>query len=235
MSYEKPHDSFHWKHKLDELDHLPSEPLADKTAAWERLQERMHQKPRKRIAISYWMVAACLFLAIGVSWFMMDQNDPGFSEEGEQQTGKKPVTVSIEVINKNDSVANNTKVMNNRKSLIIAEVKNKKPGHTLMETASKGEEVKLNQDTVIESLPEITNNTTNYIDTTAAIAVLPVKKKMRVVHINELNQCEEENQLARKNAAPAFQTRPFTQDDGLISISRNASDNLIKIKLSPSN
>jgi hypothetical protein len=80
-------------------------------------------------------------------------------------------------------------------------------------------------------------NTIKSADTIAMITSTPQKKKLRVVHINELGKpVEEEIQFARNTLTPTFEATFFRQD-GLpgFSLSRNASDNIVKIKLPPSN
>jgi len=62
MLSEKHNDPFGWKNKLEGLTGLPGEDAADNNTAWQKLQDRLQQKPRRRKAIWYW-AAACLLLA----------------------------------------------------------------------------------------------------------------------------------------------------------------------------
>lgn len=59
MLHEKPNEFFHWKNKLDELDRLPGELLNDKTVSWNKLHNRLREKPRNNKIMWYWVAAAC--------------------------------------------------------------------------------------------------------------------------------------------------------------------------------
>ena len=58
MPDKKQDEPVYWKDKLEQLEHLPDEPAFDKTTAWEKLQNRLQQKPGKKKAMWYWMAAA---------------------------------------------------------------------------------------------------------------------------------------------------------------------------------
>lgn len=60
MSNEKHSDS--WIDKLDLLEGVPGEAPFDRTAAWDRLHQRLDKKEAKKSTIWYW-AAACLFVA----------------------------------------------------------------------------------------------------------------------------------------------------------------------------
>jgi hypothetical protein len=93
MLHENHNDSFHWKNRLDELEHLPTEAAADKTRLWEQLHARLSQKPKKTKAFWYWTAAACVLMAVGISWpFTGKRTGTAASEKNlplpQQSTGK---------------------------------------------------------------------------------------------------------------------------------------------------
>jgi len=62
MLNERPDEFLSWRGRLAAPDALPDQGLDDKEVSWERLAERLREKPRRRIG--YWIAAACLLLAL---------------------------------------------------------------------------------------------------------------------------------------------------------------------------
>src|SRR5580692_9902138 len=62
MSNEKTDEFLSWRRRLAPPDALPDQGLDDKEVSWERLAERLREKPRRRTG--YWIAAACLLLAL---------------------------------------------------------------------------------------------------------------------------------------------------------------------------
>jgi hypothetical protein len=62
MSKEKPDEFLSWRERLRQPEALPEQALDDRESSWERLAERLGEKPRRRTA--YWIAAACLLLAL---------------------------------------------------------------------------------------------------------------------------------------------------------------------------
>ena len=65
MLHERPVEPDGWTDKLDRLDNLPGEPWTDKNAAWDKLYARLHEKPARKA--SPWWLAAAVFLLLVVS------------------------------------------------------------------------------------------------------------------------------------------------------------------------
>jgi hypothetical protein len=63
MSNERPDDFQAWRSLLGQPDALPEQGLADKDATWDRLFERLAEKPRRRWPV-YGVAAACILLAL---------------------------------------------------------------------------------------------------------------------------------------------------------------------------
>ena len=75
MLHEKPNESFHWKNKLDELDHLPGESHPDKSASWQKLHDRLRPKPAKKRTVWYWIAAAVLLAVVLIPVIMLKQTN----------------------------------------------------------------------------------------------------------------------------------------------------------------
>ena len=63
MSNEKTDEFLSWRGRLDQPDALPEQGLGNHEASWQRLAERLREKPRRRVT-GYWAAAACLLLAL---------------------------------------------------------------------------------------------------------------------------------------------------------------------------
>jgi hypothetical protein len=240
MSQEKPNESLHWKNTLDDLDHLPGEQIQDKNASWRKLHDRLREKPHHKKTIWYWTAAASVLLVAGLQWINMHQKDVRIVNDKTQPVPEN-ASKKIEMVHA-DTVKNAETTVMDAETIIVegrreapATVKNK--GRSMQISAPL---LKNEPDSVIvkESLPEIITTIDNRTsDTIAIVASLPVKKKLRVIHINNLGtSADEKIQFSRNASSTAFQGKLFNQDGFKnFSLSKNASDDLVKIKLSPSN
>jgi hypothetical protein len=233
MSEERHNESFHWKNKLDELHHLPEGNVFDKTAAWEKLHVRLGARVRNKMVLWYWSAAACLLLVLGSQWPRIKQDTTVLHNSDSQKQDK--------------SFDSKTTISGNKDSGFAVETSTKK-GYVIRKESPKAfpkkQKITIVEDTVTEKtsarnefLLDTSSRTIEQRDTAALAITSPVKKKLRVVHINELGRpLREEDNFARNNTAPAFSPRAFNDKvfPGFTG-SRNASDDILKIKLSPSN
>ncbi|MBC7829132.1 MAG: hypothetical protein H7122_15385 [Chitinophagaceae bacterium] len=234
MVHEKPDESFHWKKRLGEIDHLPGESVHDKTASWEKLHDRLGKKPRTNKIMWYWAAAACLCILAGLQWIKVKEKDTPVVTVEPLAIPQRSSDTSGIIKSNPDAHATHT-VIKKRQSNSIAVKEKNKPVFTSIGLNNKN--AAMDPDTVKKSLPPFIVNTVKPVDTIALITVAPQRKKLRVVHINELGKpMEQEIQFARSNVLPAFEAKVFRQDRSAgFSLSRNFSDNIVKIKLSPSN
>ena len=235
MLHEKPSDSFHWKNKLDALDHLPGEPVQDKTASWQKLHDRLREKPVRNKVILYWVAAASILFIVGGQWLMVDNKNTKIVNAKEQRI-PAPYSNSTKTIIVDPELSITDATVEKKHESPIAT--RKQPSHKALRNVILIENKILPApDTTTEKLPDVSINSMKTVDTNALVSFIPPKRKLRVVHINELGKpVEEEIQFARNNSSPTFQSKVFNQDRfSGFTVSRNSSDNLVKIKLSPSN
>ncbi len=230
MLNESHNDTGYWKDKLKELDGVPGETL-NKAAAWGKLQERLREKSSGKKAAWYWVAAACLLLT-----FMITRLSP---------TNKKISLVKNNLPQKPKTLAGTQTPFSDSFIVISTQKNTEKKALVVNKVKTKEQDILPNKNAALEPSIANTGVTNNTIPTysnantadTIVLAVLPIKKKLRVVHINDLEKpLEEPNQFAQNNVIPVFQTGALTKTVfSRFVLSKNASDNILKIKLSPSN
>lgn len=233
MLYEKPNESLHWKNKLDDLDHLPGEQIPDKNLGWEKLHNRLQEKSRNKIVRWYWTAAACLLLVIGIPWLTINEKDQNLVKNNMQQI---PSNSSIlQTPSTDNTIITPSQTQTENKHPNAAKAKIKLQYRPKYNADTIDEPVANQRKVLIKSTPEVFNISINP-DTIAFVTVVPVKKKLRVVHINELDKPKEHVQFAQSNASSVFQTKSLNNNAfSVFAVSRNSSDNILTIKLSPSN
>ncbi len=213
MLNENPNNDFHWKGKLESLESLPGETF-NKEGAWNRLHERMQEKNSNKKVIWYWAAAACLVIALFTSWFLSKKNEPALVKNNSVKEKIQPVISQDILTNMKDSIVSISPTPVNRKidansmentSKIIAPVSHKTP---------TVENILIRKDKEEFITPKIKNNSTVPIDSQMNnIAVIPEKKKLRVVHINELGDpMEEAPAVAHKTDVHSFQMKFGNQE-----------------------
>jgi len=63
MSNERKDEFLSWRSRLDQPEGVPGQGLDDPEATWQRLMDRIREKPRRRLS-AYAVVAACFVLAL---------------------------------------------------------------------------------------------------------------------------------------------------------------------------
>lgn len=210
MTNEKPDNSSGWKDKLDELACIQDEAF-NKETSWNKLHERLHSRSNKRKAGWYWLAAACLFFALFISLFMLHK--------------KESVLVkNILQSKKNDSaLVQHTPVIKMDKSSAVSylPIKNYLTGHSIHQinktTAGNppkitGNEITRNRNEEITR--EVSNSIITPVDTVISlVANVPIRKKLKVVHINELGDpVSETPNIARYNEQHSFEFKLMNQE-----------------------
>ncbi len=188
MLTEKQTDSFHWKERLDKLDHLPGQAM-DKDQAWEKLHMRLQPAAPRRKAAWYW-AAACLLLAFLLYYsmfnFQQDRNNIAQIHKKEvppasQSVGSKKPSLAVPATY---SILRHEQTINTRKSMVIPALQKKtapanSPALPLI-IEDKARVVFTDYSAVPPSRPLIADTATMRITITA------IKKSLPLVHINEL-------------------------------------------------
>lgn len=200
MLSKKLNDPLYWKNKLGELDSLPGDSAADKNALWERLNNRLQEKPRRSQAVWYWLAAGVMPLVI-ITLVMMNKAKNVLVEETAEKKVQQTEPAPVKRASQNETVIVSVPKFVEKKQFIS--IPGKKDKIEIFDDS-----VKTNEDVVgIISLPgEIVPGPTADINTPAdsgftTATTETVKKKLPVVHINELET------FPAQFAAPANYTK----------------------------
>jgi hypothetical protein len=186
-----------WKGSLENTDHFPAETF-NKNEAWEKLYKRLHNKPQHKIARWYWMAAACLLIIAAIFLLMNKQEQqPAFADKPSRNN--KPAT----------GVAKKTMFTNENNDNLISISKGDKKtvSPILHKNNSTSVKIETVHNRILDSVSNVlltkTTITPIHFDSAmAAITATPPKKKLRVVHVNEIDQPAEEstaNQFMQKH------------------------------------
>lgn len=231
-------DKAAWKGRLEDPAILGLT-SSDTNALWEKLDGRLHEKPRRKKLAWYWAAAACLLLAMLLP-FIKSNLTPNAVDTSAvvKQTSVAPV------INENiqqpfsPSAENSDAVIEKRQAVkVIKEDKIKAPALVNVATET---DITSTPTTVQQAIQPVQNNLTPITNTPVVIAAAgPVlKQKLKVVHINELGYPEEpthrDEHIADYRSIRFNPVSPETYTTA--SPAQNVSDlNFFKNKTSPSN
>jgi hypothetical protein len=231
MSDEKHHDLPGLKNKLETLSFLPEEPPMDKNDSWEKLYIRLHQKPNRKPFRWYWPAAACLLLAFSLFAWMKTNT---------KKNEATPADQNNLVVSRAATPPQNKKFIQPAPALAVVKIKN--PRRLIPERKRiRIQPAKPSDPMVAEAavtfqapgppgpppLPEIGSVTKT--------VPFHAKKKLRVVHVNELDEPAEENNIANNIAHHAVRAKWFGQQQ-TVNFSPEAGrsgDGILKITLSP--
>jgi hypothetical protein len=200
-----------WINKLDELERI-EETAFNKETSWNKLYERLYLKSGKRKTIWYWLATACLFFVLFISLFMPHKRESVIAKNNLQPNkNNSPLVQHMPIVNKD------------RSSVVSSlSVKKKSVSHSTNEIDHRNNSVQnklLTNEIVMnkkekEIIPELANSTFIPEATVNNLAAnLPGKKKLKVVHINELGDpVAESPNVARNNEQHSFQFKFMNQE-----------------------
>jgi len=184
MSNENPNNTPHWRNKLDELENLPGSAF-HRDAAWDKLYGRFQGNNKSKKIFWYWIASACLLWGLMITILNHQKTTPQASAKEtaiKQAKEIKKRVLKVEEVNKNE----NENSAESIKDKIVTT--SNKPIQRNRRITPIGVATKVQPDDVVISYPEKEPvvKPLEIINTNATTAVLPQKKKLNVVHINEL-------------------------------------------------
>ena len=175
----------HWKNKLEDVGSLSNEIVIDKDAAWEKLHTRLSRKPRRIKPLGYWAAAASLLFAIIIPLYIISNKPNEVVKNNVPEIKSPEVTLKKTSPSKENTgaVISPSLIYKKKTSPSALPSSNQTNVTAIRKTqeilpANTNDEKNSQQQTTL--LPEVLN-TTEII-----VAAVPAKKKLKVVHINEL-------------------------------------------------
>lgn len=187
-----------WRKDLNDLDAIAGEEAPAFTSSWARLQTKLQEKPQRVTPFWFLVAAACVAIIILIG--SINRKDDNSTETIVQKKIEEPAKIVLY-----QPVANTKKRISTTES-----------PHHLTSYRVKKPITHSSKEIIVVAPPAHTDSTA--VAATYAIIDTPTalpKKKLRVVHINEL----ENNTVQRRNQM----------------VRNTPSDKIIKIHLAPSN
>jgi len=233
MLSKKHNESFYWKNKLEAADSLPVMAATEKDAMWNKLHNRLQEKPVGKKAVWYWMAAGLLPLIV-IALTMVNNTNHIFVSDAVQQkktTNAAPALlqpVSKELVRLSVSAPAEIKY---RVTSIVEKTNSKIPHDTIKVSATVTTVTKMPE----SSSTETVMNNLQPVDTAAICNTnIVTKKKLPVVHINELENFPAEF-TSPVNYAQNLSGKARKNKTNNLTLSTQQNSIGFKIKLSSKN
>ena len=190
-----------WKTSLEDPESFPGETVRHKNEVWEKLYQRLHKKPRRKPVAWYWAAACLLILASGTVLVFVNskKHQPAFSIVPATVQNQVPAVIENAVSEQHKN-SDGVSLPSKQKTQIVVPVqRNSLPG-----TISPVNHY-LITDSIVKELPQlvVTSHMVNDSSILHISVLSPVRRKLRVVHVNEIGQPAEEstvnNRLSEKH------------------------------------
>lgn len=222
-----------WRSSLEDVSFMSDELLADKNATWEKLHNRLTQKSGRVKVGWYWIAAACLLTAVILPMIMpfkfgrevVKTNVPKATLE--QVVLLMPSKKSEMVIVSPSPTQHVSISAPSGQTIPNKYLRKKVTGEQVVPVVINDKKIEKEQPAVIA---------TDNIDIIESIAIIPVKKKLRVIHINEIDPAESLN-ITQSETHPAPKLK-FINPEIYTSFSlpvAHTGFTIIKQKQAPSN
>ncbi len=224
MQNEK-NNSRHWKQKLDDADFLSAQTRLNKEVAWQKLQQRLH-KPKRKKAIAYWAVAACLLPLLIVVSYALHQKKKGVANEFvyHHHTTTKPL-IKQTLPQQNNATTAVIKLNVEQKKTAAKKITN---STTVFDTNKKISLIETD-DSITANKAIIANIATDSaVKTNVAIAI---KTKLKIVHINELGEPVEAAPAMAHNLYPHSFSMQIGKEEVYASSARKTFLDSSRLKL----
>ena len=185
MPDESRNNGDHWLKKLDNLEQPPGG-LFNKEASWGRLYNRMAGEKTGKHNRWYWIAAACLLFISVIALINFHKVSPNSSLKQTVIGGaKKQDKPALTKVNGAQISVGVKEIVKTKENVVIPSAQLAQPRHRRRVLAVSST-AQLNSSAGLK-LPDAEIKVPGPVNIGAAVAsALPVKKKLEVVHINEL-------------------------------------------------
>jgi hypothetical protein len=226
MSNEKQNDSLHWKSKLENAAGLPDQLWLDKNAAWEKLQHRLGHKRVQKKRVWYW--AAAVILLLLTAPFVLRKNKINSDLVNKITVSRQSLPEMDGKIapDKKDQALLTSTVPGKRKSIPAVAKSRGTHQNSITELTTEAPAI-IHPILLNQTMNELNIVSLHAIDSTTTISIATItKKKLKVVHINELEPPVDQMALIKShkgsysdikfgnrimnNTAPVLQSSDYT-------------------------
>jgi hypothetical protein len=200
MLREKPNSRFHWKNKLDELQNLPGESF-NKEMTWNKLHCQLQGKPSNKKFTWYWAAAAVLLFVLMIPFLIHHKKEPVVAKRDVQINQPKKIILTPPFNDKNNIVKSSDDGPIVKDIFFIRRKKSAQKNHIIVNAQMAGQ-IRLIQYVSYQATTRNLINALQSIDTSANIGLItpPQKKILKVVHINELGDPDEQAPAVTRNS-----------------------------------
>lgn len=225
MENNKQTDMLTWKERLEGLAGLP-EPAFAKDAAWEKLSGRL-QGPVARRKLGWYWAAACFVLLMAIPFLLIRRSSHVTPQAPLVKQPASPAISSFPDTLAQTGYRQPALVQQPVLASASASGQRRKQHHSTRITILKPDTVSITPDAIQLTIVAPA-------DTAVVMMVaMPAKKKLPVVHINELGKQEQENaKFATHSDGHSLKLKWLSPDNNTgNSISPAADADMIKIKI----
>jgi hypothetical protein len=181
MLSKKHNEPLHWKNKLEALNSLPIDTTAVKDALWNKLNDRLQQKPAGKKFVWYWIAAAILPLMI-ITLTMVNKTETRLVKQVPQKETNINKNPAFLLPASNEAVVISISAPVDKKQ--VATKISTKINNEIITDSVQSHEIAIG--TVLPEIPVTAITTSNILTTDTITTTIVAKKKLSVVHINEL-------------------------------------------------
>jgi len=234
MPNEKSNDEFYWRNKLIELKNLPGESF-NKEPAWNKLSPRLHNKSSKKIFAWYWAAAAVLLFVLIAPFLTRQKKEAPIAKKATLTNQPQKIVAT----SSDDDKSSTVQIVNinsvKKKHLIVTKKVDKKGEHEINKNITGNFRLpdtvsnRFAQQNLYSSLHSM-----DTIQKAIALTTEIKKKKLKVVHINELGDATQEDPIVRSTDTHAFQLK-FANQEVFVNHSVNSKATefaILKTKIS---
>jgi len=184
MSNENPNNTSQWRNKLDELERLPGYSF-NGDAAWDKLYGRLRGSTKSKKISWYWIAAAaCVLFTLMITLLTFHKSISGPPDkETAVKQGKEINKPTLKTGEANKEIEGGRELIND-------EITSAPRKHTQRKrrVVATGFANKVQSDDIAVNYPERepVANRLQIVNNNSTTAIIPPKKKLNVVHINEL-------------------------------------------------
>ncbi len=255
MPEEKHAESSGLKNKLEELSTLPGESPMDKNLAWDKLHLLLHKSQNRNIKIWYWAAAACLVISL-IMASILETNKTGNPVNShaanavtQHRTNPEQLAKKQNPILRDETVSNNEKgiqkIIEKKQGRSVIAIQSEKNNHSIVRSnislwTAKPESAQVLMVSHVPTppLPQAGAAISLHDPATTKTNPFIAKGKLRVVHVNELDEPPpEDHKWVRNSGRLSLQLQLIGQNipQNNYMESGHSENGILKISLPSSN